>query len=816
MDLGFVFKASLYGLTVLVGAILGAAEGEGAIAGSGRSALVLPFLSLPIVVFGYLYTERRRQKEGAGGRGISSTWANVLGIIALIATGYEFTSENREGKLLAGTHLLLYATWIVLFQLKTVRLYWFLMALGILQLAVASVLTTKGWFGFCALGYMFGAVWTLSIFSLWRAEQNFEQDERTRLKEIEARRDEPQFSQKRSAAPQFTSEVRSSVQHEDGARWLTPRFVTGVLMTSCSALVVSAAFFAFIPRVWVGAAVSLSDDSTPLPGTGRKSSLSNTVRLGDLGTILESSERVFEIQLSNVSTRRPVSAQDYAEQLGLAEPLFRATILTHYDQGEWRVDPLNSPFNKPFELPYKPLEMKQVVRLEPSTSNVLFCMGQPVLMADSKQKPFGELNESTGVALLGERKREGSVLEYTVHSSIPKSQPMHHKFEVSPHVREAYERSQYLLRNTRVPSSLKDLRGLTREVLDREADRRQKAEVRTTPRKLTALEMATALEAYLRDSGEFRYTLDQSIQDPKIDPVEDFLLNRKAGHCEYFASALVLMLRAAKIPARMVSGYKGGIPHPTKKDTLEVQQRFAHVWVEAWVDRDGWTTLDATPINARSLSVASFSAKKTSIWTDVQTTLSGLWSENVLNMSLDRQEESIYRPMRELAMSVLSFFQQLFTSPAEAIKTLLDLLTNREQWISPGGGLFAFGLLLILAGLGLSLRWAFLRFSRWSKLRAHRKHDDKYRVVEFYERFAKLMQTHGIKRSPTQTQREFTEMVASAYSPELSMKNLTKTPDRISQLFYQVRFGEVDLSDTDAKQIETLLIDLERALAIPK
>ena len=178
MDLGSVFKLSLYGLTALVGAILGAAEGEGAVAGIGRHGLVLPFLSLPIVVCGYLVTERRRRKAGTNGTGLNSAWANVLGLVALVATGYEFTSENREGKLLAGTHLLLYATWIVLFQQKTVRLYWFLMALGILQLAVASVLTSKGWFGFCSLGYTFGAVWTLSIFSLWRAEQHFEDEER--------------------------------------------------------------------------------------------------------------------------------------------------------------------------------------------------------------------------------------------------------------------------------------------------------------------------------------------------------------------------------------------------------------------------------------------------------------------------------------------------------------------------------------------------------------------------------------------------------------------------------------------------------------
>ena len=46
--------------------------------------------------------------------------------------------------------------------------------------------------------------------------------------------------------------------------------------------------------------------------------------------------------------------------------------------------------------------------------------------------------------------------------------------------------------------------------------------------------------------------------DPKLDPVEDFLVNRKAGHCEYFASALALLLRSVDIRSRIVNGFKGG------------------------------------------------------------------------------------------------------------------------------------------------------------------------------------------------------------------------------------------------------------------
>ena len=69
---------------------------------------------------------------------------------------------------------------------------------------------------------------------------------------------------------------------------------------------------------------------------------------------------------------------------------------------------------------------------------------------------------------------------------------------------------------------------------------------------------ARALEAFLRDSGQFTYTLQMDVKDRSLDPVEDFLVNRKKGHCEYFASALALLLRSVNIPSRVVNGFKGG------------------------------------------------------------------------------------------------------------------------------------------------------------------------------------------------------------------------------------------------------------------
>ena len=327
------------------------------------------------------------------------------------------------------------------------------------------------------------------------------------------------------------------------------------------------------------------------------------------------------------------------------------------------------------------------------------------------------------------------------------------------------------------------------------------------------MEIATAIEAHLRDSGEYRYTLDQSIKDPNIDPIEDFLFNRKEGHCEYFATALALMLRAEKIPARLVSGYKGGIVRPERKEWLEVQQRFAHVWVEAWVDKTGWTTFDATPVDARSLSVAGMSAKKTSIWSEMQTAFAGLWSENILNMSLDRQEQSIYKPVRKFAFDLMVFLSQLFTSPESAFRTLFELLTNRNYWLSPGGIVFLLALLLMVSGVAWGGRWLFKWINRWLDKHGGRRIRKQHRIVEFYERFIGMMKSHGLKRAPNQTQREFAEMVASKYSSDLEFAGEKDIPDQISRLFYKVRFGETELTVHEENEIQLLLAKLDRALS---
>ncbi len=104
-------------------------------------------------------------------------------------------------------------------------------------------------------------------------------------------------------------------------------------------------------------------------------------------------------------------------------------------------------------------------------------------------------------------------------------------------------------------------------------------------------ERAARAMTHLRQ--EYSYTLDL-MGSPSADPLDDFLFRDRAGHCELFASSLVLMLRSQGIPARLVTGYLGTEFNPLEGYHI-VRNSNAHAWVEALSGEGGWQILDPTP-----------------------------------------------------------------------------------------------------------------------------------------------------------------------------------------------------------------------------
>ncbi len=109
----------------------------------------------------------------------------------------------------------------------------------------------------------------------------------------------------------------------------------------------------------------------------------------------------------------------------------------------------------------------------------------------------------------------------------------------------------------------------------------------------TAAQRAASLESYL--SATYTYTLDLGGRDAEENPIDNFLFRYKSGQCEYFASAMVLMLRSQGIPARLVTGFLGGEFNPFE-GFLILRDSNAHAWVEAYLgEPGGWRVFDPTP-----------------------------------------------------------------------------------------------------------------------------------------------------------------------------------------------------------------------------
>ena len=102
---------------------------------------------------------------------------------------------------------------------------------------------------------------------------------------------------------------------------------------------------------------------------------------------------------------------------------------------------------------------------------------------------------------------------------------------------------------------------------------------------------AQRIQAHLRT--QFRYTLDTP-RIPTRDPLANFLFVRKAGYCEYFASAMAVMLRSLGVPARVATGFQSGYFNDVS-GMYVIRASDAHAWVEAWLEGQGWRTFDPTP-----------------------------------------------------------------------------------------------------------------------------------------------------------------------------------------------------------------------------
>ena len=805
MDLAAAFYLSVYGLAALSGGILAWAEQTPSVTA----------LTPPIAVAALLLNERFRLLR------IDGFWIAAVGLIAFIYPTYEFFNGREEVRLLAGAHLLTILQWVLMFYNKSAHQYWWICALSCLQIALAALLTSSPLFGLLILIYMFLALWTLSVFTLLLARLRY-----GRVHESDTPPSDwiwPQLPEgelvsgrpiSKLGAATTSSEFRNAFQgnaHEADLNW---RFVFGVCGLSTAALFLGMIFFLLTPRLWMGAGNPFQDSnligSTPVTGFSEK------VQLRDFGRILESSAPVLELSLFDDETNQLLPLHEYLARIGQTEPLLRGSVLAIYQDGEWypaqagqsgRFGTSAMVFGKRSKLRY----IRQTIRLEPNASRTVFSLVDPEYGRVDDQA--GDIRVFHDTRTLHIQIQSGGIrgaVRYHLMAPDRTGDPYPPRYQITPEAKpfpprtrgpgerpmDRFHRGErggdvYL----RTPQGIPITHDIAQRLLTR-------AREKTAPNQPTQAQIAETIVTFLRDSGEYQYSLDQTRIDPKLDPIEDFLKNRKTGHCQYFATSLALLLRALGIPSRVVTGFKGGVETP-ELGLLEVQQRHAHAWVEAKLN-DVWVTLDATPSVARDESVAAV-GERVRWYHSVVSTAGALWSDYVVNLSFTKQQRDLYAPITAFASMITTQFANLSKLPF-----LRRLWMNPSEWFSVMGGITAFFLMLGMVGIFYLVRYLWrlaVQFSLGEDGKSRRK-----TYFEFYERFLTLVKPLGLVPKPYQTQLEFAQQVEAAWKSRELPPELRSLAEDISMTFYRLRFGSEILSLDQEKAIQTRLTQLEQQL----
>ena len=564
----------------------------------------------------------------------ASSAASLLACLVLVV---QVVSKD-ESQLLNVANILIYLQVILLFQRKEDRTYWSLMALSLLQIIVAAALNLGLLFGVLLAIYVLVAFASLTLFFVYRQTRPF----------LIAR-----DQHAKSAVNQEIASERLIVVDEVDpvSKILNRSFVRRMTTMILIAVLLTIIVFFVIPRfnntVWQS-----PQQQTTTTG------FTEEVQLDDISRILESAEQVMRVEFTS-QAGTPYQIDN--------EPYFRGTVLPSYKgSGHWKQFRSKRYSRQFINQNFSPQDQWQVVlqriTLQPGSHSVLFNVAPCFPTAGT---PEGlQLNAHTRQLTLGEeRETKGGTFRYALGTTafrngwqkdlMPVLQPLSQVY--GDPVRLVWQRQEWMDRYPRITAAAEDY--LADQNLTNAG----------------AFERAKSLENHFRISGRYSYSLDlNKKRNPQLDPIEDFVANHRTGHCEYFASALTLMLRSQQIPARMVVGYKGGDLN-TVGNYYIVRQLHAHAWVEAYLTRDEipedevdpvedlthgvWLRLDPTP---SGMDVVS-SADRFPLLTTVREFFDYcqvLWDDYILGLNSSRQQQAIYGPLmrnaRELVITLFS------------------------------------------------------------------------------------------------------------------------------------------------------------------
>ena len=255
---------------------------------------------------------------------------------------------------------------------------------------------------------------------------------------------------------------------------------------------------------------------------------------------------------------------------------------------------------------------------------------------------------------------------------------------------------------------------------------------------------------------EFTYTLEPPPLDLR-DPYDDFLFGTKQGFCEHYAGSFALIMRAAGIPARVVTGYQGGEVNPINNE-LVVRQADAHAWVEIWIEKQGWIRVDPTgavsplrvesgvnaalgPIGAMQTIVAADPLGVLSSIRDSWRAMNSQWEQWVVGYNSEKQRQ---------------FFQGLGMTSVD--------------WQS-------LGVWLVVATFGIGGVISFALFVRDLPPRREAS-------LAAWERFCAKLAAAGLARSPTEGPVDFLARIRS------ERPAIAAPAEEITRRYVEARYGD--------------------------
>ncbi|MFL2869942.1 MAG: DUF3488 and DUF4129 domain-containing transglutaminase family protein, partial [Pirellulaceae bacterium] len=716
--------------------------------------------------------------------------------------------------------LLVFVQMIMLFQEKTYRIFGQLCVFSLLQVVVASLLSVSLGFGILLFSYAIIAIVTMALFSNYKLLRRIQTKKSRRTLVVCAECIDDDDETKLESPWTFllggeykATAKRSYASQLDGI--VSRGFFKHMFGSAAVVLLFVIVFFYAIPRS--------GSSAWQHPGmTGRqRTGLTREMQLGSIGNILRDDSLALRVVFIKESTGEPFEAVD---------PYLVGTYLTKYDTSDdghanWQA-PTVSLHPGMYEVEYYEryddhLEylVRQDITME-LTYNNLKRSSQPLLVGVDPSFRIHETPEKvrrnpyTGQLFLDTRSRTARVDQmryelittaYANRSGVAETRTLTNQNQIRPiFIKGSPQRRRYLgvLREcSGYPQSLSQLKEFTDTLLEEETD--------LDRTNVTAV--SSFLSNFLRSNTDYKYSLSQfdvaSQRNQNIDPVVDFVINHKTGHCEYFASALTLMLRTQGFKSRVVMGYFGGEYNRVGKH-YRMANSNAHAWVEVLIPpaevgevaleysdaelMGGWMRLDPTPLSEESIT--------RSMVDDVVDSfeyLQYLWDNYVLRVDPSDQSkmfgamgmENVGHENAELSVRFLQMIGVDFS------KGLLRNLLNPTVLVFI---LVGFVLLLIVAKMVGT-------FVKGGTRRRQRRGGSLQATIAVYLKLEQILARHKIVRQHHQTQLEFAVLVGSRLSTSGLSEDICSLPKRIVELFYQLRFGD---SELDMKLEANLLSEL--------